>query len=145
MTQGPEDPQIPILTQVVKPAARPRTQDSTPPQPVEPVVPSPGTLPPDLDIDLSLEALDEPTRKAPEQALSISLIPPGFMEVLQPPATARPAAPEPDAGDLRAQVEAAVEQALAAQIPALRERLVDAVLNALSPSGNASREDPPGS
>ncbi|WP_018952937.1 hypothetical protein [Thioalkalivibrio sulfidiphilus] len=132
MTQGPEDPHIPTLTQVIKPAARPRTQDSGPPgtlpPPTEPVVPSPGTLPPDLDIDFSLEALDEP---------SLSLAPPGLLESLAPattPATAD-TAPEPPMRDLealRAGIEQAVDAALSAQLPQLREQLVRAVMARLT-------------
>lgn len=138
MTQGPEDPHIPTLTQVVKPATRPRTQDSSPPgtlpPPTEPVVPSPGTLPPDLDIDFSLDALDEP---------SLSLAPPGLLESLAPaapPASPKAAPDAPPARDLealRAGIEQAVDAALSAQLPQLREQLVRAVMASLTEADEA--------
>jgi len=76
----------------------------------------------DLDIDLTLEELDAP----------VSLAPPPMGEVLEPITPAAPAAPAaPDEAELRARIETCVDAALAAQIPALRERLVEAVMKAM--------------
>jgi len=81
----------------------------------------------DLDIDLPLEQLDAP----------VSLIPPSMGEALLEPITpARPSAP--DEADQRARIEACVDAALAAQIPALRDRLVEAVIEAMhTPDGES--------
>jgi hypothetical protein len=74
----------------------------------------------DLDIDLTLEELDTP----------VSLAPPPMGEApLEPITPARPAAP--DEAKLRARIETCVDAALAAQIPALRERLVEAVMKTM--------------
>ncbi|MFN2349942.1 MAG: hypothetical protein ABR558_10295 [Thioalkalivibrio sp.] len=113
MSQPPEDPHIPTLTQVVKSAVRAQACEPS-------AGPKPGLTPMDLDIDLPLEQLDA----------TVSLAPRSMGEALLEPITpARPSAP--DEADQRARIEACVDAALAAQIPALRDRLVEAVIEAM--------------
>jgi hypothetical protein len=126
MAKPPEGTEIPTLTRLVKAAVG---QPPVQPPAATPVVPSPGLLPADLDIDLQLGELDQ---DEPEH----SLLPP------QPEVTP-PVPPDPTADEaFRTRVEALVDQALAERMDDLREEVRASVLRALSErTGNNTPED----
>lgn len=128
MADTPDDPRIPTLTRVVSPGR----VETEAPGTDEPFIPGTGALPRDLDIDLQLGDLD----KLPDRDED----PTSALEPIHAPPPHRPS----EEDRLRRQVEALVDEALAAHLAALRERLVEDVLRLLSENRREPGADAPG-